>query len=369
MMAGGAQSALAASFRSVTRSSPRMEPRPPRPRSPRPFETPASPETAGIGERLYPVGETTYHPSASEEPYAPGVSAEPPLLPRRQRRQRGALRGIAVAVVAIAAIAALGWVFRDAVRGFISPPPPTPTSVAQVQEPAGATPGADAESAALPNALSTVTPTAGPAATATPRPEETSAPDVTAEVEDPDAPAEPDRDISAQTLPLLDLLPTQAQVPAGLILADEAERSKADVVASLGGTEEASQLLDDWGWSGNAYRDFIADPDATTPSVTGFLNVSIHRFADAESAANAMIFFSDQVIILQELQEVEPPAIGESARLLLGSPDGLPIAVLYAQQGPIMYRIGGSTNSADGDPSADVLAVAAEIIPGQSTEG
>ena len=78
-------------------------------------------------------------------------------------------------------------------------------------------------------------------------------------------------------------------------------------------------------------------------SGTTFLNVSVHRFADAESAANAMVFFSDYVISSQGLEEVEPPAIGESARLLKGAPDGVPLSVLYAQQGPIMYRIGGST--------------------------
>ena len=79
-----------------------------------------------------------------------------------------------------------------------------------------------------------------------------------------------------------------------------------------------------------------------------------------------MVFFSDQVIFGQGLEEVEPPAIGESARLLRGAPDGVPLAVLYAQQGPIMYRIGGSTESPDGDPTADVLTVAGEIISGQA---
>jgi hypothetical protein len=336
-----------------------MEPRPPRPRSSQPFETPGSPDTAGIGERLYPApGEPTYYPGA--EAYAPGGPAVPPLLPRRQRRQRRALRGIAVAVVLIAAVAAMGWIFRDAVRGLIVPPAPSPTTEALVTAPG--TPPAAPESAALPNALATVTPTAEPGPTATRESEEES----TASAIDATEPAEPDRDISAQTLPLLELLPTQEQVPAGLIQVDEAERSKEEVIAALGGTEEAAQLLDDWGWSGNAFRDFIADEDAPPESGTSFLNVSVHRFADAESAANAMVFFSDQVIFGQGLEEVEPPAIGESARLLRGAPDGVPLAVLYAQQGPIMYRIGGSTESPDGDPTADVLTVAGEIIPGQA---
>jgi hypothetical protein len=336
-----------------------MEPRPPRPRSANPFETPGSPETAGIGERLYPApGEPAYY--AAAESYGPGAPAAPPLLPRRQRRQRGALRGIAVAVVLIAAIAAMGWVFRDAVRGLIIPPPPSPAAEALVTAPG--TPETAPESAALPNALATVTPTAEPRSTATPEPEEASQ----SRAVDATKPPEPDRDISAQTLPLLDLLPAQDQVPAGLILVDEAERSKEEVIAALGGTEEAAQLLDDWGWSGNAFRDFIADEDAPPASGTTFLNVSVHRFADAESAANALIVFSDKVIVDQGLEEVEPPAIGESARLLQGAPDGVPLSILYAQQGPIMYRIGGSTESPDGDPTADVLTVAGEIIQGQA---
>ena len=336
-----------------------MEPRPPRPRSSHPFETPGTPETAGIGERLYPApGEPAYYPGA--EALAPGAPAAPPLLPRRQRRQRRALRGIAAAVVLIAAVAALGWVFRDAVRGLIVPPPPTPAAEALVTAPG--TPAAAPDSAALPNALATVTPTAEPQSTATLEPEE----EAPAQSVDATNPPEPDRDISSQTLPLLELLPSQDQVPAGLVLVDEAERSKEEVIAALGGTEEAAQLLDDWGWSGNAFRDFIADETTDPPGETTFLNVSVHRFADAESAANAMVYFSDQVIFVQGLQEVEPPAIGESARLLKGAPDGVPLTVLYAQQGPIMYRIGGSTDTPDGDPTADVLTVAGEIISGQS---
>src|SRR5215207_4422620 len=335
-----------------------MEPRPPRPRSSHPFETPGSPETAGIGERLYPgPGEPAYYPGA--ETYAPGAPAAPPLLPRQQRRQRRALRGIAVAVVLIEAVAAMAWVFRDAVRGLIPPAAPSPAVEALVTAPG--TPAAAPESAALPNALATVTPTAEPRSKATQAPEQ----ETPALAVDATEPAERDRDISAQTLPLLELLPTQAQVPAGLVLADEAERSKEEVMAALGGTEEAAQLLDDWGWSGNAFRDYIADADAPPQSGTTFLNVSVHRFGDPESAANALVVFSDKVIVDQGLQEVEPPAIGETARLLKGAPDGVPLTVLYAQQGPIMYRIGGSTEIPDGDPTADVLTVAGELISGQ----
>ena len=277
-----------------------MEPRPPQPRSSHPFEPPASPETAGIGERLYPTpGEPAYYPGA--EAYPPGAAAEPPLLPRRQRRQRGALRGIAVAVLTIGALLAVGWYFRDGVRGFVDPPGPTPTVAAQVAAPG--TPAPAAESAALPNALATVTPTqvSEVSATATPGSDDESNVAQESGAGSEDTSAEPDRDISSETLPLLDLLPTQAEMPPGLVLADEAERSQAEVVASLGGTEEASQLLDEWGWSGNAFRDFIADAEAPPPTGTTFLNASVHRFADAQAANNAMVVFSTSWPIVSTL--------------------------------------------------------------------
>ena len=114
---------------------------------------------------------------------------------------------------------------------------------------------------------------------------------------------------------------------------EDPSKEAADVVAALGGTEEAAQHLDDWGWSGNAFRDFIADEDSPPATGTTFLNASVHRFADAESAANALTVFSDYVIVTQGLQNVESPAIGDAAILLVGAPDGVPLAVLYAQKG------------------------------------
>ncbi|MFN8663064.1 MAG: hypothetical protein U0075_14335, partial [Thermomicrobiales bacterium] len=242
------------------------------------------------------------------------------------------------------------------------------TADENLEIPAAATPQAsdDApESAALPNALATVTPTAAPRATTGAGPTQEAEQPATAE-ETP-TPAEPDRDISAQTLPLLDFLPTQDQVPEGLVLADEAERSKQAVADALGGTDEAYVLLDDWGWSGNAFREFVLPQDAAPgPGGTTFLNVSVHRFADADSAAKATTYFADYVVNNQGLLDAEAPAVGDSARLLQGAPDGVPLTILYIQDGPIMYRIGGSSSNADSDPTADVVAVAQAIIPGQS---
>jgi hypothetical protein len=166
---------------------------------------------------------------------------------------------------------------------------------------------------------------------------------------------------------LADLLPNVDNLPLGFVITDEAERSKDDVAAGLGGTEEAAALLDDWGWSGNAVRDFTADEDAPPPSGTTLLTVSVHRFADPEAAANAVIYFSDHVIDVLAFEDAAAPAISERARLLEGAPDGVPVSLRYVHQGPILSRSGGSTSTADGTPRGDVLAVADAIISGERT--
>ena len=89
------------------------------------------------------------------------------------------------------------------------------------------------------------------------------------------------------------LLPTADEVPAGLTVIGEATRTRQEVIDALGGTEEAAQRLEEWGWSGSVVREFIATADAAGPNLTTYLNVSVNRFTDAESAAVALIFFSE----------------------------------------------------------------------------
>jgi hypothetical protein len=171
--------------------------------------------------------------------------------------------------------------------------------------------------------------------------------------------------LAADTTPLLDLLPDASEAPDGLALTTEAERSKSEVVASMGGTDEAAQMLDDWGWQGTAYREFAAaDPTALPDGSVTYLNVSVHRFGSAEAADNALTYFSDIVVNGQGLQDVQVAPVGDAARGLTGAPDGNALAVLYVRSGKLLYRIGTSTNSADGDPMSAAIAVAKAILGG-----
>ncbi|MCC6313681.1 MAG: hypothetical protein IT337_06680 [Thermomicrobiales bacterium] len=72
---------------------------------------------------------------------------------------------------------------------------------------------------------------------------------------------------------------------------------------------------------------------------------------------------SDAVIASGRTREGE--RVGETCRFdfsLAGAPDGLPLVVLYVRDGSLVYRIGASSNTADGDPAADALAVARATI-------
>ncbi|MCC6314551.1 MAG: hypothetical protein IT337_11130 [Thermomicrobiales bacterium] len=330
-----------------------MEPRPPRPRTPDP---------GGLAASSQPIGRTNM-----PDPFvpAPGYTAQPqgvqlsgePLLPRQERRRQRVARGVLAFVAALIVLAALGWMARDRIlpkSGEIAQDPAAPALVASPAM-SVATPSPTAPARAA-NLLATATPTQPPPAapTAAPRPagQPTQAPLVSRQQSGAAAGA---------AVRLTDLLPTAAQVPAGLQMTEDAERSEAEVVDSLGGSAEAAQLLKEWGWEGNAFRTFVDVTGDLPPGSTTYLNVSVHRFADAAAADDALVYFSDQVVNGPGWEEFPVAPVGDAVRALRGAPDGLPLVVLYVRDGSLVYRIGASSNTADGDPTTDALAVAQTV--------
>lgn len=345
-----------------------MEPRPPRPRNPQPPYPGAVPG--------YLAGQPT--PGAQPVyPYAPqaagGLPVQPPqavplagdtLLLTRQRKRRGVAMGVIGFVAGLALLAGLAWFLRDRINppsGQIAQNPAgqvavgTPPAVPAV---AATVTGAPAAS----NLLSTATPTV------TPPPRPTQPPPTST----PAAPPTPTAEaaIDAAIVPLVEALPGPDLLPEGLAEVESGERSKGEVVNSLAGGDpmieaEAEQLLTDWGWEGNAYRNYGAADGLMTPAGLSAFNVSAHRFADANSADDALIYFSDRVVAAQGLADVEIPLMGDASRMLAGAPEGAPIAVLYLRDGNTMYRIGAGA-SPDA-PAADPVAVLLEV--GQAMMG
>jgi len=345
-----------------------MEPRPPRTRSSGAFDrsgrAPAGAEpgrAAGSGPELDPYGVT-----------APPIAPEFPLVPRQQRRRQRLARTFLGFLLLLIALGAAGWYVSDRFIGDTDDDAPPQLAVASPPPVGNVSPP--------PAAGSAPTPTRAPrsasliaTATAVPTPETEGEPtavagDETDRSSAAGAPQAADADTEAAAAeerpPIEELLPSEEQVLDGLVLIEDATRTEEEVVASLG-SEDAVQLLDDWGWEGNVFRRFASpEPDSLPAGSTIFLDVSIHRFADAESASQALTYFSDQVVALQGLEEVATDPIGDETRVLQGAPDGVLFAVGYFQDGVDLIRVSGSSNSAEGDPTSDVVAVAESVIGG-----
>jgi hypothetical protein len=73
-------------------------------------------------------------------------------------------------------------------------------------------------------------------------------------------------------------------------LEDDGARTLTDLAASFPDPIEAERLLRGWGWQENAFRHFACD---TPPSdAAGWAELSLHRFATADAAAEALPYFA-----------------------------------------------------------------------------
>jgi hypothetical protein len=154
-------------------------------------------------------------------------------------------------------------------------------------------------------------------------------------------------------------LPAPAALQGDWVAIDEGERTKAEVAEAIGANGD--ELLTGWRWRENFYVDLNRNDAA--PEDASFINVSVHRFANADGASQALTALSDIVVNVQGLQEVETPAIGEQARGLSGPGDGVNLYVLYVQDGKYLIRIGGSSTA--GDPAGAVNSLAETILANQ----
>jgi hypothetical protein len=166
---------------------------------------------------------------------------------------------------------------------------------------------------------------------------------------------------------LINLVPSEDEVPDGLILTDETELDEEDVAATFSDPEEALAKLEEWGWRRHLQRVFgPAEEGEAGPDGVNFIVVSVHRF-DSEDAANeALTYFSDAVIALQGLQPVEVEQLGDESIALTGNPDAANLVVLYVRTGPYLVRIGAS--SPGGDPTGVVVDLAETILVNEPDE-
>lgn len=160
---------------------------------------------------------------------------------------------------------------------------------------------------------------------------------------------------------LFALFPDASAIPPGLDAVTEETRTLEGVVDALGGSRDAAVQLENWGWSGNAEREYMpSDPAALPPEATTSITVSLHGFASEQAAAEALPYYSD-ILLNLGYEERSAGSIGAANRLLAQPQEGGgTVVALYVQEGSVLYRIGGF--SLAGDPTLDVLSVASATI-------
>lgn len=160
---------------------------------------------------------------------------------------------------------------------------------------------------------------------------------------------------------VLDLLPTEGDLPAGFVATGEPDRfSRADVAVNLGGDAEANEdLLRQWRFDQHWRQEFAIPPDQADPAQTSVLFVSINLFRIENGAVEALDLFveSSQAI---GLEPVDGQSLGDSSVTMASSSAEGNTVVIYVQKGNVLMRMYGF--SVEGDPTADVVAMTEAVL-------
>jgi hypothetical protein len=134
-----------------------------------------------------------------------------------------------------------------------------------------------------------------------------------------------------------------------------------DLLARLGGTDDARRRLQEWGWRTSINRIFACDrpPDGEA----GWIDISLHVFGDPAAAQEAADYFAAIRAEGTSLTPGPPPPLGEHAVALAGPASNGTEFTVYASEGPVLLRVTGISPS--GIPFSDVLTVVRSILAGQ----
>jgi predicted metalloprotease len=120
---------------------------------------------------------------------------------------------------------------------------------------------------------------------------------------------------------------------------------------------EASRLLQAWQWNGNIYRYFASDDPP--PDGAGWVELSIHRFANADAAAAALSYFAAGRASELGLSAIDVELFGDQSEAVGGQAYNGTEMTIYARRGNLLIR--ATAISPSGNPRADATEVA--LIP------
>jgi hypothetical protein len=147
------------------------------------------------------------------------------------------------------------------------------------------------------------------------------------------------------------ILLTEDQVPTGLVMTDDRERSLDDVTAGFPLPAAARAQFKEWGWKGNHVRAFHTPQGAKVDAthIDG-IYISVHEFGSSVGAAEALDYSVTMHASGAGLEEIRVAPMGDRSVALSGTmPYGKEVTI-YVQRGSLLIRL--SASSPKGDPAA-----------------
>src|SRR5918993_2308694 len=171
--------------------------------------------------------------------------------------------------------------------------------------------------------------------------------------------------VTAQDRSLLDLLPTAADLGPAFVVVDNRTRTLAEQATGFANADEAARLLAGWDWQENVFQVFQTEESTPAGAPVATLDISLTRFANAESAALALPYFlRDRAAVLAQhevkSQNLSLRPIGDEIRVLTGPVEGGDDTTLYVRTGALLLRL--SLTTASGAPAVSLEQIAQGIV-------
>lgn len=172
--------------------------------------------------------------------------------------------------------------------------------------------------------------------------------------------ATPPVSVSATPVAKIDLTwPTTKQVPAGLELRGDGDRSLTEVVSTFDDPVAARKQFIAWGWQRNHVRSFGAPAGYfRAQNKIDRVYISVHVFGNPMSASAALDSLFGVLLSDTRFKEVPLDPLGERSRVLYGKLAYGNEVTLYVQQGNLLIRLTASSPTGDPRLQAEDMLVA-----------
>lgn len=166
--------------------------------------------------------------------------------------------------------------------------------------------------------------------------------------------------VSTTSTELLASVPSLLPLPHGSCfgIVDDGIEDFGQLLQRFGGVPDAADRLQGWGWQGSAFRQFGCD--GPPEGEAGWIDISIHLFADAAAAQEAIDYFTAVRGDGTMLIEGASPGVGDHSTSLSGPASNGKEFTVYASEGPMLVRVTGVSPS--GIPFMNVVTVASAIL-------